>query len=194
MALFLGVFQLILACSSAQQLAQPSSSKPPSAPVVEAPMVEKQVQLDNPMTEAVLKKDTVPPPVFKIDTLITAYYGPCFGKCQVYTISITNDGLVYWHGYKNTSKPGTYLTKLTVSQKEQLEAWLMEPSIQLLTETYPQRADYISDFPIRQYRLKMNGQIKRIEINHSPPPMISQLELNLENWLSQVEWRRIDDK
>lgn len=188
-ALILGGFQLIMACSSTQKVTQTQTQ-----PKVDATIVEKQVVLPGPVIAPSEKKDTVPPPVFKIDTILSVYYGPCYGKCPVYTLSITNDGLVYWYGYKNTSRPGSYLTKLTVPQKEQLEAWLADPSLLGLAATYPARINYIADFPVRQYRLKHANQTKLIEINHSPPGLLAQLESNLESWLSKVDWRLIENK
>jgi len=187
-ALIVG-FQLMIACSSTQKLAQPAP-----APVIMEPVVEKQVEIPDPVIETIEKKDTVPPPALKIDTLVSVYYGPCYGKCEVYSISITNDGLVYWHGYKNVSKPGSYLTKLTLPQKEQLESWLTDSAIGELSNTYPDLINFIADFPVRKYTLKYNNQTRQVEINHSPPPIIAQLESNLQSWLSQVDWRRIDDK
>lgn len=187
--LILAGVQLIIACSGTRNLAQPLPN-----PVMQEPVVEKKTETVDPIPEPVVKKDTLPPPAFRIDTLITVYYGPCYGKCQVYSIAITNDGLVYWHGYKNSPRLGSYLTKLTLSQKEQLEAWLNDPLLGTLANTYPVREEYITDFPVRQYRLKHINQTKLIEINHSPPALISQLESNLDNWLKQADWRRIDDK
>lgn len=188
-ALMLGGLQLIMACSSTQQLAQA-----PVPPRVDEPIEEKQIVIPEPVVEPMEKKDTIPPPAFKIDTIFSVYYGPCFGKCQVYSISITNDGLVYWRGYKNTTRTGAHLSKLTVGQKEQLEAWLTDPAISGLATHYPERENYITDFPVRQYRLRLSDQTKQIEINHSPPPLIAQLESNLQSWLAQVDWRPIQDK
>ncbi|MDZ4709530.1 MAG: DUF6438 domain-containing protein [Saprospiraceae bacterium] len=188
-ALLLGGFQLIMACSSTLKVAQT-----PTQPKVDESIVEKQVVLPEPVAVLSEKKDTVPPPVFKIDTILSVYYGPCYGKCPVYSISITNDGLVYWYGYKNTTRPGSYLTKLTIPQKEQLEAWLADPSLLGLAANYPEMANYIADFPVRQYRLRHFNQTKLIEINHSPPNMLAQLESNLQSWLSKVDWRLIDNK
>lgn len=185
-ALIMGGFQLMIACSSTQKLTQSASSS--TAEPIE--QTEKSVVFNEPL----IKKDTLPPPVFKIDTLISISYGPCFGKCRVYSLDITNDGLVYWHGYKNVSKSGLYLTKISVEQKEQLEGWLNETGIWNLSNNYPERNAYITDFPVRQFHLKYKNQSKRIEINHSPPPLIEQLESNIQSWLERSDWRRIDDK
>lgn len=199
LVLLLGL-QLLVGCASTAGLKPAPSgptAPPPPADLTKNDPAEHEV-MPPPVTvlapETIKKRDTVPPPAFKIDTLFTLAYGPCRGKCPVYSLSVTNDGMVFWNGLQNVERPGFHFTSLQQDQKEKLESWVATALQAGLLDHYPGNEEVIIDFPTRSFTLKLNNRIQQIEVNHSPPRELVTIEKQLLSWLDRADWRPVPAK
>ncbi|HNR06522.1 MAG TPA: DUF6438 domain-containing protein [Saprospiraceae bacterium] len=188
---------LLLACASTARLkpASPgSASPPPQAAIPENKPAENE---ENKPPAAVMipestkSRDTIPPPAFKIDTLFTVSYGPCQGKCPVYRLSVTNDGMVFWNGFQHVERTGPHITRLNEEQRGKLEAAIGRVFHSSLQASYPGKDEFIPTFPMKTYTLKLNNQMKTIEVNHSPPRQLIDFERQLFSWLEKADWRPV---
>ena len=199
LVLLLGLHLLVGCASTARLKPAPSGSTAPAPPVD----ISKNDSADHelkppPVTilapETIKKRDTVPPPAFKIDTLFTLAYGPCRGNCPVYRLSVTNDGMVFWNGLQHVERPGLHFTRLEQDQKDKLESWVATALQSGLLDHYPGKEEVIVDFPTRSFTLKLNNRIQQIEVNHSPPRQLVTIEKLLLSWLKQADWRPVPAK
>ena len=199
LVLLLGL-QLLVGCASTARLqpAPSGSPVPPSPADISKNDPVEQEEKPPPVTviapETIKQRDTVPPPAFKIDTLFTLAYGPCRGKCPVYRLSVTNDGMVFWNGLQYVERPGLHFTHLEQDQKDKLESWVATALQSGLMDHYPGKEEKITDFPTRFFTLKLNSRIQQIEVNHSPPRQLVIIEKQLLSWLDHADWRPVPAK
>lgn len=199
LVLLLGL-QLLVGCASTARLkpAPPgSAAPPPPADLSKTDPAEHEMKPPPAIVltpEPILKRDTVPPPAFKIDTLITLAYGPCRGKCPVYRLSVTNDGMVFWNGLQYAERTGLHFTRLQTDQKDKLESWVASALQSGLLDHYPGNEEVIVDFPTKSFTLKLNNRVQQIEVNHSPPRQLVTIEKQLLSWLDQADWRPVPAK
>lgn len=197
--LLLGL-QLLVGCASTARLKQAPSGPavhPPSEGIskndpAEQDMKPPPVAIVAP--DPALTRDTVPPPAFKIDTLFTLSFGPCRGKCPVYRVVVTNDGMVFWNGLQYVERSGLYFTRLELDQKGKLESWVATALQSGLQDQYPRKEEIIPDFPTRSFTLKLNNRIQQIDVNHSPPRQLATIEKQLLSWLERADWRLVPAK
>ena len=180
------LFIFLLACSAAK----PLTKVVPASPVEIAETVTQPKGYLPSLSDL---QDTIPPPVFKIDTLISMYFGPCYGKCPIYEITIFNDGTVLKNDLKYTNQPGQYLSLISKDQIIELEKFISMQSPWSVTEYFPAKNDFIADFPVRTMQLKWKNQIKKIIINHSPSPAIKSLEEKVLEWVGHLQWKNISN-
>jgi hypothetical protein len=174
-----------LACSVSKKVAITTQTLPSNT---EIPAIADQQPKSAPLA------DTVPPPVFKIDTIFRFSKGPCFGKCPVFDYIILNDGIVHWNGEKNTHRVGQYICKLPQQKINELILSIQ----QILTENpaarYPiNDQEQIADFPITWYHFSLPPTpVRSIRVNHSAPNSFKKLNALLENWLEEADWMKIE--
>lgn len=139
--LFITCVLVLFSCSATQKSAQssPPTQQNPS------PVITTQVTPPKPAIKTSIS-DTIPPPAFKIDTLISFSAGACVRHCPVYSYTILNDGSVSWHGQNYITRIGNFITKLPHDKIEVLSQWISEYAPQMSAE-YPRSNDFIPDFP-----------------------------------------------
>lgn len=142
--------------------------------------------------KALLFDTIIPPPVFKIDTMMRISYGSCYGNCPQYDLIIFNDGTAVWNGYKNISV-GQHVTRLNRLQTLDLEKLAYNEVIWNGPEIFPSPKAFITDFPNRKLFIKNKDKVKNILVNHSPSTEIKRLEDKLRSIKDDVEWYSISN-
>lgn len=185
--LFITCVLVLFSCSATQKSAQssPPTQQNPS------PDITTQVTPPKPAIKTSIS-DTIPPPAFKIDTLISFSAGACVGHCPVYSYTILNDGSVSWHGQNYITRIGNFITKLPHDKIEVLSQWISEYAPQM-SEEYPRSNDFIPDFPLTKIYLKNKQTPKSIVVNHSAPTELKNMLSKVESWLEQTEWKTISN-
>lgn len=136
--------------------------------------------------------DTItPPPVYKIDTLLKISFGPCYGNCPVYDLTIFNDGTAIWNGLKNTALNGPYVARLSRVQSMELEKLAFSDALWTGPDFYPNPKSFIYDFPLHKLLIRNKEKSKYIINNHSPSPDLKKLEERISSLVDQLDWRSI---
>lgn len=174
---------ILIACSA--------SKKSISILPEKEPVQVKTVALAIPVSTQ-LEKDTIPV-VFKIDTVFKMSRGACIGNCPVYTLTILNDGTVIWTGISNTSKLGMHVAKLDQRKINDLQLKARLFISQGFKSFYPDKNhEIIADFPTAVFNFFDHTQTKKIVVNHSAPKILYELSDQIETWLENTEWIKIE--
>jgi Domain of unknown function (DUF6438) len=138
--------------------------------------------------------DTVPPPaVFKIDTILHIEETGCYGKCEVYELSILNDGTAIWNGLQHSRLKGLNVARLERTDINELMNLASTNSILNGPENYPDKNAYIIDFPNKKITIKSTLKVKNIVINNSPSVDLIKLISKIEFFVDHVEWKNISN-
>ncbi len=169
-------FLVLLGCAATKTTSQPVVTSEP-----------KQV-----IKEIIVLPDTIPPPVFKIDTIIKVSHGTCYGNCAAFSYSIFNDGTVIWNGIKNTARMGWNVSRLSQSQISEISNMLNAPDLRKLFEYYPPNiSETVADFPNFNYKLFINNSIKTVKVNNSGPAILKTIDNKILDWLEVSNWIKI---
>ncbi|MEO5582861.1 MAG: DUF6438 domain-containing protein, partial [Saprospiraceae bacterium] len=132
--------------------------------------------------------DTIlPPPVFKIDTILHIEQSGCYGKCEVYELNILNDGTAIWNGFQHTRLKGLNVARMERVDMSELMNFASTNSILYGPETYPDKNAYIVDFPNKKITIKSAIKVKSIVINNSPSTDLKKLISKIEFVVDHLE-------
>ncbi len=180
--LITSLFLVVIACAASRAV----TNTPTVVSKKETTTAQK-----SPPTQTI--QDTVPPPVFKIDTLFYVSHGPCYGKCPVYDLTIFTDGTVLKNAVKFVDKSGQFVGQLMKNQINELEQAIANGGPWVGKEYYPAKNEFISDFPTTTYIIKWKDQSKTSIVNHSPPAILKFLDDKVMAWMDILVWKNISN-
>jgi uncharacterized protein DUF6438 len=126
---------------------------------------------------------------------IMLYRSPCAAGCQVYTLRVTQDGLVSYEGTSGVSRTGTATARVPQARVEGLLEELDGAGYFSFADRYrPSErvcGRYVPDAPTVITSARRNGRIKRIEHDHGcggAPDALRVLESRIDEALGASRW------
>ena len=111
---------------------------------------------------------------------------PCFGKCPIYTIKITDDGSVEFEGKKFVEPQGVETFKLNAEDLALLKKKLIEINYLGLEDKYD--TEYISDLP-STITVLYRGLVeeKKVINRHNGPAKLKEFEAFIDSlWKKEL--------
>jgi hypothetical protein len=146
-ALFLLIAAMFAACNSPKE----QSSSPASSENVEQAETQKPEEIEDP---------AVFPPTE--EAVFHLRRTPCFGVCEVYSLSIWADGQVRYEGAQNVGKIGTFRASLSPMKVEELIARANEIGFWEMRSEYPSGDFRIADLPTATTTMRVGDQTHQV--------------------------------
>ncbi|MEE9439307.1 MAG: DUF6438 domain-containing protein [Saprospiraceae bacterium] len=122
------------------------------------------------------------------DTRFELTKGVCFGRCPVFTLSISQNGIATFEGRINTDKQGIYKRKLTVEEMDGLEDAFGLSGFSKFDTEYKSK---ITDLPMIKIGYNNGKGLKLISGKETRPESLKQLQFMLERIADAGEWEMI---
>jgi Domain of unknown function (DUF6438) len=127
--------------------------------------------------------------------VITLERTPCFGRCPVYTISVTAAGDVTYEGKSHVKQLGTANAKIPSQRVDSLLSELDRGGYFGFADRYaasePACGRYATDSPSVLSSVTLNGKSKRIQHDYgcgSAPGALMVLERRIDEVLGSGQW------
>ena len=111
---------------------------------------------------------------------------PCFGKCPYFEVSIFDDGLIKYEGFKFVDRIGLYSSKINKKQVALIEDFIRRIDFFSFDEVYDAR---VTDLPSIIIEINLNGEYHKVKGRYKIPEkfklftkFIDDLILGLESW------------
>ena len=126
----------------------------------------------------------------RIEKLISFRKSPCFGKCQVYRLSLYTDGMVILEGKENLDKTGVHFCQLNKETKEKFYKEINTLNWKSYKNSYFRN---IPDLPSTEliYYGATDSIIKSITSNTLLPKEIETIQSELANLIKSEKWTQI---
>ena len=125
-------------------------------------------------------------------SMLTMTRTPCYGKCPVFDISITSDGMLTYEGKRFTETLGTYTKQAT--DKKQV-ATLFQSLVKYQVDTCSEKYEkQISDLPSTNFIFVVNGKEQKVTNAIFGPKFFHDI-VEQVNELAKVDdtWKKIAD-
>lgn len=126
---------------------------------------------------------------------IMLYRSPCAAGCPVYTLRVTQEGVVRYEGTSGVRRTGTASARISRLRVESLLAELDGAGYFSFADRYrPSErvcGRYVPDAPTVITSARLNGRVKRIEHDHgcgSAPDALRVLESRIDEALGAIRW------
>ena len=125
-------------------------------------------------------------------TAVTMTRGACYGRCPIYTVKITADGMVEYDGKRFTKQDGLYRKQFSPARTAELFRQFETYGVDTCQAIYDLT---ISDLPGLSYIFIVNGKEQRIGNAHFGPEFLKVLAQSVDE-LATVDksWKKIRDK
>ncbi len=125
------------------------------------------------------------------DTVFHLEKTACYGDCPVYTATILADGKAYFHGKRNVDKKGFYKAELTKDQVSRIDRKILGADFFEFEDRYPIDEDKIVlDLPWVYVFSEYQNKRKRIAINSAAPEALTQLVDDIDEAISNLQWKK----
>ena len=111
---------------------------------------------------------------------------PCFGKCPYFEVSIFDDGLIKYEGFKFVDRIGLHSSKINKKQVALIEDFIRRIDFFSFDEVYDAR---VTDLPSIIIEINLNGEYHKVKGRYKIPEkfklftkFIDDLILGLESW------------
>jgi hypothetical protein len=128
-------------------------------------------------------------------TAVTLYRSPCSSGCPVYSVSVTQEGMVTYSGTDNVLRLGVERARVSPVQVERLVRELEGAGYFLLPDRYrpsePVCGRYVPDSPTVITTLRVGRRIKQIEHDHGcggAPMSLRVMESRIDEALGTGRW------
>jgi hypothetical protein len=112
----------------------------------------------------------------------------CRGKCPVYTLKVTGNGIVELVGKQNLDKIGNYNKTLSKDETSKLFQSFADADFWKFKDEYVSK---ITDLPTTFLTFSHGGKIKAIKDYHGAPVELKSLEKKLEDIVSSNDgWKK----
>jgi hypothetical protein len=128
-------------------------------------------------------------------SVVSLYRSPCYGGCAVYSISVTADGLLTYHGEDGVLQQGTQTTQIP---RDQVDALLKELEaagyFKFASRYRPSErvcGRYVPDAPSVITSVRVGDRNKQIEHDHGcggAPLALNVLESRIDEALGSDRW------
>ena len=128
---------------------------------------------------------------FERDTMAYVAKTACFGRCPVFTFTVTNAGNAKYEGINNVEMMGVFESKLSKEQKDTLQKYLDAVNFLKMTRTYPPNVEIVAD--VQKTKLVLNaGEYKsRTTIVSQAPATLKSLENHMLQLIEELSWVQI---
>ena len=124
----------------------------------------------------------------KDDVVIEFEKTYCSGKCPVYKLKITSNGVVLLEGIENIENIGNFKSRLS---KEQLEALIQDfESINFFSLSDSYRS-FMLDLPTTFISYTVNGQTKKIKAYDNVPKQLLNLIDKIDKLVYELDWKEL---
>ena len=127
----------------------------------------------------------------EVYTMLMYKKTPCYGKCPVYEVKISNDGKATYEGKMNVEKMGSFVGKVSGDGLKTLRDKLEMSGIYDFANAYPTDGKQISDLPTTIIEYRVGDMIKSIRDKHDAPAKLKDLEKWIEAYIESIEWTRL---
>lgn len=128
----------------------------------------------------------------KIQPLVSFRKTPCFGKCQVYSITVYRDGLAILEGVDNIEKTGVSFGQLSVQELEKLKKELASLPWKEFKASYFRN---IPDLPSTELRyFHRADSIQFIRSNTTLPDGLEAVQKSLAELTEKLVWTNVMKK
>lgn len=125
------------------------------------------------------------------DTMLFMSKGPCLGRCPVYSITVYNNGRVKYDGVNNVAMEGVFESKLEGTQQSDARALIDKIDLARMYNRYPRGVDMVADVATTKLLIS-DGVLKfPTVISYGQPDEIKDLEIFLEQLVSDLSWVQI---
>lgn len=126
----------------------------------------------------------------RIEKLVSFKKSPCFGKCQVYRLSLYKDGLVVLEGKENLDKTGVHFCQLDKEKKETFTKKITSLNWKSYKNSYFRN---IPDLPSTEliYYGATDSIFKSIASNTLLPKEIETLQADLADLIKTEKWTQL---
>lgn len=128
----------------------------------------------------------------KIIPLVSFKKTPCFGKCQVYQISLYQDGLVILEGIENIEFTGILFSQLSSTDLENLRKELKNLHWQSYKSQYFRNIPDLPTTELRYYHREDSSQI--IKSNTGLPDELESIQKKLASLVGSLRWTSVMKK
>ncbi len=125
----------------------------------------------------------------ELDKLVEMSKGPCFGFCPIYTLTVYSNGVVTYHGERNTNRQGTYLRILDKKQLSGLKSQLEKAELWQYQDLYKGRLPDLQTVTITYWE---EGDFKTIAGKDGRPKAVVDIETKLEDIANTGDWKKMD--
>lgn len=126
---------------------------------------------------------------------VTLERTPCFGRCPVYSVSISRSGLVRWEGKRFVADSGADTARITRESVDRLLAELDQAGYFGLEDRYVSGAPacglYATDLPSAITSVDDGDRSKRIQHDHGcseAPRQLAELEKRIDEVAGTSRW------
>ncbi len=127
------------------------------------------------------------------DLLLALERTPCFGVCPVYEAKLYSNGLLLYHGKRNTDKTGMYYAKVSKKELSSLSAFMLSNNYFELESKYPVKGKAPSDLPSCIIYFKNKNSEKRIEDHRwETPESLSAIERKVDSLIASQQFLPLD--
>jgi len=133
-------------------------------------------------------------PVVKDNSTVSIIYQttPCFGRCPVYTMTISAaTKQITFLGKSDTEKIGTFTKTISDQEIADLVNAFEKANFFSLEDKY---LGVITDFPSKYITYSHNGLTKKIQDRSGGPDVIHELEKLLETIANSEGWKRSESE
>jgi hypothetical protein len=114
---------------------------------------------------------------------------PCFGKCPVFEVRVSKEGIAQWKGVKNVSRLGNYTAVVSSTLLGEIFKEAEKVSFFKFAAAYPENGKKIADFPLTITTINANGKQNSIEDNFDAPIGLQNFEQYLFEKLDKLDWK-----
>lgn len=115
---------------------------------------------------------------------------PCYGKCQQYSLTLTNDQQLILDAKNNMDKKGRYTIRLNRQEYSKLLAGLDSLNLQALPAVFPQDTKMIpADVQATVLRFpNLAGEEQKVEIYSDAPDKLANFLARFEAMIDRKDW------
>lgn len=113
----------------------------------------------------------------------------CYGACPEYELTFYSNLTVSYEGIKNVEMIGSYTSKVTQLQMDQIQKRYTEIQFLELDDSY---TSAVSDLPTTYVYFSDGKQKKTVMDYTGAPKQLKDLENFLDGFVSQLEWKEAD--
>lgn len=121
-----------------------------------------------------------------LDKLVEMSKGPCYGRCEVYSLVVYTNGVVTYEGKSNTSLLGLYARKIKDSELNELKKLLVESNLDRFREAYRGTVPDLQSVKITYHQ---EDKIKSITGKDGRPDEVMAVQAALEQLTNSTDWQ-----